>query len=345
MQILARPAFKERKKNPYTWLLYNSMKEYGVNVDEDSPLRLLGRRYAVWHLHWPENFLSKQDILNAFARAKALLLQMDWARKQNLKIVWTVHNLAAHEQLHPKLEAWFWGAFLQRLDGYISLSKAGMEAAQERFPQLRNLPGFVIPHGHYRGEYPDHISSPDARAALGISGHSRVVLFFGQIRPYKNLVQLIQAFRQLPDSETVLYIAGRPHPPSLIEVLEAEAATDPRVQLHPNFIPKDQVQVYLRAADLVVLPYREVLNSGSALLALSFDRPILVPGKNSLSEIQAQVGEAWVRTYAGDITSGQIEAALEWALGTPRSQQAPLEAFSWKELSQQTINVYKTIQS
>ena len=343
MRILARPAFKDRHKNPYTWLLYSHIKDLGTDVEQDSPLRLLQNNYAIWHLHWPENGLNKENKVNAFARTQALLLQIDWARRRNVKIVWTVHNLGAHEQLHPKLEAWFWNAFIQRLDGYIALSKVAMETAQERFFGLKNLPGFVIPHGHYRGEYPDHMTSQEARASLGIPPLSKVLLFCGQIRPYKNLLQLIHAFRQLPDLEGVLYIAGRPHPPAFIELLETEAALDPRVQLHPSFIPKDKVQVYLRAADLVILPYREILNSGSALLALSFDRPILVPRKGSLSELQAQVGEEWVRTYDGEITPLQIEEALEWALSTSRSKQAPLEAFGWKELSQRTIDVYKTV--
>lgn len=343
MHVLARPAFKDRSRNPYTWLLYTHMRESGVNVDEDSPLRLLQSRYAVWHLHWPENPLSKQNIAEVLVRAQALLLQMDWARKRHLKTLWTVHNLSAHDQLHPKLEAWFWNAFIHRLDGYISLSEAGIEAAQKRFPSLRNLPGYVIPHGHYRGEYPDQVDYQEARALLGVPPDSKALLFFGQIRPYKNLLQLIQAFRQVPDSEAVLYIAGRPHPPALIEMLEIEAALDPRVRLHSGFIPKDKVQVYLRAADLVILPYREILNSGSALLALSFDRPVLVPSKGSLGELQAQVGEAWVRTYVGEITPVQIEEALAWALNTSRPEKAPLEAFDWGELSKRTIDVYNTV--
>jgi len=268
---------------------------------------------------------------------------MDWARAQGVRTIWTIHNLFAHEQLYPKLEAWFWKTFINRLDGYISLSKVGMELAQERLPQLRKLPGFVIPHGHYRGEYPDHISCQEARASLGIPPASRVVLFFGKIRPYKNVPQLIQAFRQILDPEAMLYIVGYPDSADLAEVVKREATFDSRVQLHLNFIPKDKAQVYFRAVDLVILPYREILNSGSALLALSFDRPVLVPLRGVLSELQTQVGEEWVCTYVGEITPSQIQEALEWALKTPRHKQAPLEALDWKELAQRTIDAYNTV--
>ena len=67
--------------------------------------------------------------------------------------------------------------------------------------------------------------------------------------------------------------------------------------------------MYLPATDLVVLPYRDILNSGSAVLALSFDRPVLVPRRGSLGDLQNHVGRQWVRTYEGDIGAAELEAA------------------------------------
>ncbi len=343
MHILARPAFKNKTDNPYNWLLYTYMKDLGVDIDESSPQKLIFNRYAIWHIHWPDLLLNNQNQVKAFIKIQALLAQMDWARYQGVKTVWTIHNLATHEQFYPKLEAWFWQAFIRRLDGYISLSKAGMEAAKKRFMHLRNIPGFVVPHGHYRGEYLDDVSSQQARALLEIPDSAKVLLFFGKIRSYKNAPQLIRAFRQFSDPNTILYIVGRPEFPVLEQEIKTEAALDSRVQLHLDFVPKEKAQVFFRAADLVVLPYREILNSGSALLALSFNCPILVPLRGALGELQTQVGKEWVHTYTGDILPLQIEAALEWALNTPRAKQAPLDAWDWKELAQQTIHAYKAI--
>lgn len=343
MQILARPAFKNRKDNPYNWLLYTYIQELGADVDESSPQQLLLNQYAIWHIHWPDLLLNNQNIFKAFIKIQALLAQMDWARLRGVKTVWTVHNLSSHEQRYPKLEAWFWKAFIPRLDGYISLSKAGMEAAQKRFFQLKNIPGFVVPHGHYRGEYLNYVSRQQARTALGIPHSAKMLLFFGKIRAYKNVPQLIRAFKQFSDPNTVLYIAGHPECSESVKAIQSEAALDERVRLDLNFVPKEKAQVYFRAANLVVLPYREILNSGSALLALSFDCPILVPLRGALSELQTQVGKEWVHTFTGDILPLQIEAALEWALNTPRAKQAPLEALDWKQLAQQTIDAYKTI--
>ena len=74
------------------------------------------------------------------------------------------------------------------------------QSAREKFTELRNLPGTVVPHGHYRGEYPDD-SREDCRQQLGIPSNAKVVLFFGWIRDYKNVPGLIAAFRGLSDSE------------------------------------------------------------------------------------------------------------------------------------------------
>jgi hypothetical protein len=113
--------------------------------------------------------------------------------------------------------------------------------------------------------------------------------------------------------------------------------------MHLDFVPKDRAQLYFRAADLAILPYREILNSGSAVLALSFNCPVLVPLRGALGELQTQVGEEWVRTYAGELIPSQIEEALDWALHTSRPQKAPLTALDWKELTQQTLAAYHAI--
>ncbi|HBL12377.1 MAG TPA: glycosyltransferase [Cyanobacteria bacterium UBA11162] len=343
MRVIAEPAFKDRYANPYTWLLYTQMTHLGVDIDEFSPLKLLQNKYAIWHRHWPERNLNNSNIAVAIAKTQALLFLMKIARSRGIKTVWTIHNLAAHERRYPHWEAKFWHGFISQLDGCISFSQAGMEAARERFPALKELPNFVISHGHYRAEYPNHISAGEARAELGIPTSAKVLLFFGKIRPYKNVTELIRIFRQLSDPEALLYIVGFPEVSDLKTEIEAEAISDSRIRINLDFIPKDQAQIYFAAADLVILPYREILNSGSALLALSFNRPILVPQRGSLGELQEQVGAEWVRTYTGDINPGHIETALNWVMNTKRSELAPLSVFEWKELARQTIDAYHTI--
>jgi len=340
LRIIAWPASKNRERNPYNHLLYSHMK--GVRVDEFSVERLLRNRYDVWHIHWPESFLNfEATAVTAALKSQAILNLMDFAHRRGSKIIWTVHNLATHEGRFPKLERWLWAAFLSRIDGYISLSESGLIAAQQKFPQLRNLPTYVVPHGHYRGEYPTGGDS-DRRRCLGIARNAKVVLFFGTIRDYKNVPELIRAFRGLPDPESVLCIAGQAFQDSEALVQKA-AAGDARIRVHLRYIPAEEVQNFFGASNLVVLPYREILNSGTALLALSFNKPVLVPRKGAMSELQTLAGSNWVRTYPGSLGTPELAEALRWATEEHIPGVAPLDCLDWSRIAEGTVSAYQKV--
>jgi beta-1,4-mannosyltransferase len=346
MQIYAQPAFENRQFNPYNWLLYTQVQQLGVTVAEFSPRQLCQHPTTaprVWHLHWPDLCLKSPNRTKVWLKTQMLLRWMDLARLQGIKIVWTVHNLGSHEHYHPDLEARFWPAFTRRLDGYFSLTQTGMTAAQARFPHLGTLPGFVVPHGHYRQEYPQTSSRAAARQQLGLSPDAQVILSFGRIRTYKNVPRLVSTFQQLPDPHTQLLVAGLPEPSVAAELQALQTQGDARIHWHLDFISEAMTPVYFQAADLVVLPYREILNSGGALLALSLNCPVLVPAKGSLGELQTKVGAEWVRTYPGDLTPAELEAGLAWAQTTPRAQTAPLEAFDWHQIARLTVAAYQSL--
>ena len=352
LRVLAWPAFQNATGNPYNRLLYEPMAGLGVAVDEFSPRRaalsVVRRPYDCWHLHWPDDLLSLTPRRAAAWRVAGLLGLMTAARLRGTRMVWTAHDLGPHESPHPQLERWFWRHFIPRVDGVISLSEEGLRAARRRFPALRARPCFAIPHGHYRDAYPPAPSRQEARRDLGLPTGVPVVLYVGRIRPYKNVEQLVHVFRQTTfqaEEPAHLVVAGNPTSDALRHRIEAAAAGAERVHLALRFIPEERLPIYLAAADLVALPYRDILHSGSALLALSFDRPVLVPGRGAMSELKAQVGTEWVHTYPGGegFVPGVLEDALRWARHTPRSEHAPLEAFDWERIAAQTTAVYRTV--
>jgi beta-1,4-mannosyltransferase len=180
LKVLAYPGPASRELNPYTWLLYSHMGSQ-VEVGEFDLRHALRGAYDIIHLHWPELPLNTGSSTAALARVTKEVAILGHLRARGAKIVWTIHNFASHDQLHPTLEPWFWQQLVRKLDGYISLSNYGLSAAQERFPALHRLPGFVVPHGHYRGEYRVD-ASIDPRRALNLPRDARVILFFGKIR-------------------------------------------------------------------------------------------------------------------------------------------------------------------
>jgi beta-1,4-mannosyltransferase len=339
LRVLAWPAAGDPHENPYGAELYAHLANLGVETDEWSPRRLRGGGYDILHLHWPDLELLEVSAVRAAWRVTKLLTCLLVARANGVRIVWTIHNLHSHERWHPLLEAVMWWGLTRLIDAHISLTAAAQAAAYRRFPALRRRPGHVVPHGHFRDFVPSSVTREDARRQLAIPKGSVVVAFFGRIRAYKNVDALVRAFRELSDDRLCLVVAGRPQPAGLGDRVTAAAAGDHRIRLRLEFVPTSEVQVVLVAADLVVLPYLDVLNSGAAILALSFGRPVLAPALGSLPDLQAQVGAHSLRTYAGPLTPDVLAEAI-----ASLDQEAPppdLSALAWPVIAERTLQAYR----
>lgn len=340
MRVLASPAFVNRWLNPYNWLLNSHLGEAGVLVQGAAPWRILRGQADVWHVHWPDHVFNLRSAARAALGAHALLHLAREGRARGVRLIWTVHNLRAHEGLYPELEAQFWGEFIPLLDGAVHLSHAGQAAAALRFPGLSACANWVIPHGDYRTEYVTRHDRLEARRRLGIAPSAPLVLFSGRIRPYKNVPALLSAFAELPDREARCLITGAPSDAVVRADIERMAQRDGRVRLELQHLKRPELATAHRAADLVALPYREILNSGSALLALSLDRPVLVPRLGALAELAEAVGDAWVRCYEGELTASVLAEAMEWARHAPRSHRAPLDAYAWPHIARAHRSAY-----
>ncbi|MFB6247298.1 MAG: glycosyltransferase family 4 protein [Salinibacter sp.] len=343
MTVLAWPAFENKTGNPYTGLLYDAVEALGVSVEDFSGRRALEGGYDLWHLHWPDDFLSYAAPWTATVYVAAELLLMAQARARGTRIVWTIHDLGPHESPHPWLERLFWPLFLPMIDGYITLSEHARTAAQRRFPALRAVPGRVVPHGHYRPAYPDPPPKTHARQEWDLPPDDPVLVYVGRIRPYKNVERLVASFRQLESDRARLVVAGNPSTEALAERIRAAAGADPRVQRALRFLPEAEMASVLAAADLVVLPYEDILHSGTALLALSFDRPVLVPAEGAMSELQEQVGAEWVYIFDGALRPDTLRKALHAAKSDRRADRAPLDDLSWPPLAEDTVALYEEV--
>ncbi|MFB6231578.1 MAG: glycosyltransferase family 4 protein, partial [Salinibacter sp.] len=314
-----------------------------VEVDGFTMFEPLQRRYDVWHVHWPEDFLSYRSPVAAYFYVTAELLLFAWARLCGTRLVWTVHDLGPHESYHPQLENVFWPLFLPMVDGIISLSETARDEAYDRFPVLRSVPSAIVPHGHYRTAYPDPVPKAEARRRFDLDPEAPVALFVGRIRPYKNVVSLIRTFCQWENSEARLVVAGNPVSDELAERTRTAAEGDARVRTDLRFIDEEEIPVLLATADLVVLPYETIMHSGSALLALSFDRPVLVPDRGAMTELQDRVGPDWMRTYGGELTPSVLAEGMRWARTTDRAGRAPVEDLDWPRLARQTVALYRRV--
>ena len=338
MRVLAAPAFANRRTNPYNALLYDALLARGVDVGELDIDHVDRSGLDVVHLHWPESALNKRRRRAAVYRSVQLLAVLARLRRGGVRVVWTAHNLRSHFGRYPRAERLWWKAFLPLVDGWISLSPTAAEATVRAHPRLAGVAHAIVPHGHYRDAYPD-ADRASSRRALQLTDDDRLVLFLGRVKPYKGVLELCEVFRSLPDDHAHLLVAGRCDEPQLAAAVRDLAVGDARITLRLEEIPEGEMTGLLRAADVVVLPFRDVLNSGSALLALSFDAPVLCPRTGALGEL-ADAQPDWVTAYDGPLTP----ALLAQRLAAPRPAGRPdLSAYEWGRIAEQTEDFYTSV--
>lgn len=332
--------FPKHGDNPYLATLSASLERRGARVEDFSFRRALRGRYDVMHIHWPDLHLNAnaRSSVRSLARHARLAALFALLRLRKTRIVWTVHNLKPHERHHRVSEMLFPLWFPRMCTHVIALTLTGLESARAMYPALREKPAAVIPHGHYRGAYPSAPTRASCRDRLGLE-HRFTFLFFGNIRPYKNVPLLIEAFRAVPQRDVQLVIAGQPGRMMEIDEIERLAAGDDRVRLSLEFVPEEEVPLFMGAADVVVLPFNSILNSGSVFLALSFNRAVLAPRLGALPEIQHRLGARWVNLYDGPLSTQHLQQVLSGG-GIPEHETADLSAFDWDSIGQQTLDLY-----
>ncbi len=197
----------------------------------------------------------------------------------------------------------------------------------------------VIPHGAF-----EHLADGDgADAPPPFATEQPVVLCFGLMRPYKGIDLLLEAWRGIEGAE--LWIAGAPR----MDISALQAVAPARVRFVPRFIGDDELPAYFRRADIVVLPYREIDQSGVLFTALAFGRPLLLSDVGGFPEIAA-TGAA--RTFpAGDARA--LRDALRELLGDEPARRAlaaharELAAgdYSWDAVARRTLALYESLLS
>jgi glycosyltransferase involved in cell wall biosynthesis len=343
MKVLASPAFSDRASNPYCSLLYEAMQKKGVEVIEFRGLRSMREKVDLFHLHWPDLTLCMRSRTRACIESARLLVLVLWVRLRGARIVWTAHNVQSHENYHPALENVFWWFFVRELDGVISLSRAGLEEVRRKRLGRRKLAEACIALGHYRDAYPNTAGREESRRHFGIDPAAVVVGWVGQIRAYKGLAELIGVWRKSPCPERVLLIGGDAPEPEQRHALEESARPDPRIHFRPGRVDDHDLQFYFNASDVIVMPYRKILNSGSAILGLSFNRPVVLPRSEVMVELQNLVGSDWVHLYEGEFNEAVLREIFQWLERRPRLDKAPLAALDWDLLGEQTMHFFQQI--
>lgn len=339
MRVLAWPAISD---NPYIKGLYERIREQDpqVQVEGFSPTRSWRRRADVVHVHWPEAAVGSPSKRHAVTKAIAVLASLRVLKLRGAKVIWTCHNLRAHDPVHPRLEALVRRLFEPMVDGVIHLT-AESKAALEGAGRLVDVPAMVVPHGYNEVVGLDPIDGAMARSQLGLPSDDPVLAFVGMIRPYKNVPQLIRAFAATNEPAHLL-VAGQPNDDSVRAEVHAAAAGVDRLLLDDRWLSDDELVTRISACDAVVLPYRDVHNSGVAIMAVGLARPVALRPVGSMAGFAASVGEEWVYPLTDTMSGELLDDVIRWAKGD-RHGRPSLVDFDPVEAAVRTIDFYRSL--
>jgi glycosyltransferase involved in cell wall biosynthesis len=213
----------------------------------------------------------------------------------------------------------------------------------------------VIPFGINNAVPHTQLSPDEARQRLGIPERVRTILFFGHIAPYKGLEYLVEAFRIIMTNggNYLLIIAGNPkNSHEYWNAIQASLDRHPhrdRVLAKIAFIPDAETEVYFKAADVAVLPYRHIFQSGVLSLSYSFGLPVIASDVGALREdiIEGKTGFVCRPEDPVDLAR-VIEKYFESDLYTSDVRREGIQEFarhrySWDIVGKVTVSVYKKL--
>jgi glycosyltransferase involved in cell wall biosynthesis len=217
----------------------------------------------------------------------------------------------------------------------------------------------VIPLGMNESVPVTDLTGGQARRRLGIGEGDRTILFFGRIGPYKGLEILVPAFERVAAGNPAyrLIIAGKPKEgcETYVAKVEEAIARSPnreRVTRRIEFIPDEETEMYFKAADVLVLPYRDASQSGVLVLGYSFGVPAIATdvGAFALDVVEGRTGflcRAGDPVALGDTIEAYFRSELFNAL--PRRRQEirtyARARYSWDTVSETTVAVYQRMLS
>jgi len=236
---------------------------------------------SVFHILWNNKF-------EFFDRT----LLMVYYRLMGKKVLLTVHNVNGAKR--DGLDTWmnrktlrFQYRMADQLFVHTNLMKS--ELIHDFNVHRENIS--VIPFGINNVTPCSSLTGAEARSRLGVNANEKIGLFFGQIAPYKGLDSLISALTRLSGirEEFRLVIAGRVKRgySAYWDQIQQEirrAGLEHRVLEKIQFIAEDEIEIFFKAADLLILPYRNISQSGVPFLAYNFGLPVVATDVGSLRE-------------------------------------------------------------
>jgi hypothetical protein len=301
--------------------------------------------FDVVHIQWPEALVGWEEPTEADLHQVQTALNR-WSRMA--AVVVTVHNEYPHYRDTEPFRTLYKMVY-DAADGLVHMGEASTQVVRRRYDkEVEQAKEIVIPHGNYNW-FPDEISQQEARSRLGID--YSVVLCIGKLRAPEELRLLYRGFSFTNVFNKRLVIAGRLPFATRIDwrywALRVPLIINPAIILREGFIEPSDMQVFLRAADVVVVSRRSMLNSGNLYLGFTFGRVVVGPDSGVVGEILRRTGNPVFDPEVPETLGAAIEHGLNLSHGnTPITNATYAKGdLAWSSVVQQHVEFYADVLS
>lgn len=301
----------------------------------------------VFHIQWMTKFVYfDRTVLNLYYKALGK------------KLILTAHNVnaAVRDEKDSFLNRLTLKFMYQMMQHVIVHTNSMKRQLIESF----HIPDYkvsVVPYGINNMVYQSELTCSEARRLLGLASDQKVLLFFGVISPYKGLEYLLLALAErVKRIENLrLIIAGRVTNRSkeywteIERIKKANRLEDYLIE-RVEFIPDEEIERYFKAADVLVLPYKFIFQSGVLFMALAFGLPVIATDVGSLGDYVTEGKTGLIcrprdAEDLGDKIERYFESRLFKDLQTTRAEiiKEAMAEYSWNRIAQKTIQLYETL--
>ncbi len=346
----------------YTYCLAKALAETGVECEivtsrrwNFSPLPAKLRVYHLfrgiktnpiqavklaWHLRRSNAIIHWQGV----ARPQVLLALMRLAPFKQVSWVYTVHNVLPHEVQTDSIRTF--EMIYQKMQGLIFHTRHSQNQFERHFSDIHCRKA-IIPHGEY-----SFLVKKNTKSEFSpVEGKKYNLLFFGNIRPYKGLDVLLEAIVQVKENcpKVKLTIAGQPLEPfDRYQALIEANKLNQHIEIRLGYIPDGDIPELFHSANIVVLPYRDIDQSGVLLLALAMGNAVVATNVGGMAEV-IKDGETGLLVSPNDVE--QLTQAIIHLLKDPQKakrlgqagKEDVIERFSWDSIAKRTIDFYQSL--
>jgi hypothetical protein len=285
--------------------------------------------YDIVHLHFPEYMTYEVENAYIHALSNELISEIErrlqyWSERAVMVI--TRHVLLPHDARFDRQWERLYETVYRYVDGVVHFAEPSVEEFRSRYSDTAFVRGhpahYIVPHHNY-ASLPDRITHDEARRQLRIRDTDSVLLVFGAIRNDEERALILNSFKRSRVPQNVLLVSRWREKLANVSWIRLKYwlrdlnrlyyKIHPRYFFNYGFVEEEEAQVYMNAADVLLIPRLHVLNSGNVTLGMTFGKVVVGPDSLDVGHLLKSTGNVVFDPDRPETAAAAIDQAFELA--------------------------------